>query len=483
METVVFELPSILPSFAGYCKGLVTQRSASGDDLRTSANSAAVSVADDAPVSLAGSAPVVSPIASRITCDGIVAQSGLSSPLFPYLSSLDTLHVSCWIDWQLNEFGMLLDYLQDYRLRLQEGDFGHVEEIALPFEQGMSFNLKRTGAGKYSYRLVSADVTILFSHHAPEAPTPNCRLEIGSLSCWSPGWKQIWEKFLTFIAFWKGNIVRQNIRRADFSADLLGCNFAETGFFDSNRWICKGSKKINSIEQEYVPSYKSFGKGDMMMRCYDKTMDLLRDSVKSDFFYKLWFDHTGYRPEYVTRVEFQVCRNVLKQFEVHTIDDLEQHLNSMWLYFTGSEDDGWARFCGESIPFEDRKAKNYRPYKVDALWQFVRSVRFSAALPEKLVRIHKKKPYFDFAKARRRVAGAMIAVCAAWGVPVHDYSLQDNRSFAFVYDALMEFRGQQLEEYIRRYEVKRNEMYQFGEAILQDGHDVIPTLMEVSSAT
>ncbi|MGR0483024.1 MAG: hypothetical protein ACTFAL_16950 [Candidatus Electronema sp. V4] len=37
------------------------------------------------------------------------------------------------------------------------------------------------------------------------------------------------------------------------------------------RWLTKAPKKISETYEFYQPNYISFGKGDFMARCYDKT--------------------------------------------------------------------------------------------------------------------------------------------------------------------------------------------------------------------
>ena len=461
MKTVTCELSSILPSSNDYCKGLNPSSSQSAD------------VSSSSP----GTEGVAKGITGRIPCDTSVVFPPHSLPV-SFLSGLDKLEVSCWVHWEVFGLGdTFLDSLGEARDQIRSNEFGRdVMEVPFDIGNGMSFNLSRLGAGKYPFVLKSADITILFSHHPADGRFPNCRLEVGSMSCWNPGWKDAWEKFLSLLKFNGGTLIKHNIRRGDLAVDLLECDFAETGFIDSSRWISKGSKKIHTVEEDYVPSYKSFGKGAMMLRCYDKTMELKNDSVKSDFFNAQWAEHLGFVPEHVTRVENQLCRRVLKDLGIHTVDDLEQNLNSIWLYCVGGEgQNGWSRFCSSIIPIHARRSKNHDSYSVDPLWEYIRSARFDSAPPVKLVRAPKPKPHFDFALARKRMASALLTVCAAWGIASHQFDLQDRRAFNFVHDSLQEARLYP-EDYLRKYDVKQNTYYQFGECSELDSEYVTPTI-------
>lgn len=466
MKTIACELPSIVPCSSGYCKGEVTPC----DQKAISENR----LADVSAASETGGAAGL--IAGRIPCDKLVVVPPSALPV-SHLAGLDKLEVSCWVSWDVSSsFTTILEDLAEARDELRNDDTKRdVMEVPYDFGNGISFNLGRLGAGKYPFVLKSADITILLSHHSPDGRFPNCRLEVGSMSCWQPGWQAVWAKFLSFLGVCNGSLFRHNVRRADLTVDLLGCDFAETGFIESSRWVCRGSGKIKTVEEHYIPSYKSFGKGAMMMRLYDKTMSLKEDAVKASFFWSLWAAHLGSVPDHVTRTEFQMCRNVLRTLQVHTMQDLEENLDSLWLYCVGSQKDGWARFCDRNIPAHARITKNQDSYEVDQLWEYIRSVRFSSFPAVKLIRERKPKPRFDFAAARKRVGSAMLTVCAAWGVSAHDHELQYKKAVAFVCDSLIEAK-MDCEEYLRKYKVKQNLCYTFGEYSEADDYDVIPNL-------
>ena len=109
-----------------------------------------------------------------------------AEPFDFYSAGLDKLMVSLWLDGK---------GLSDFRRSLQEfKDEFHDESLCGPevseraFDfgwEGVSFNMQRTGAGKYPYKLISGDITLLFSNHKATAPFPNCRIEIGSMSLYS----------------------------------------------------------------------------------------------------------------------------------------------------------------------------------------------------------------------------------------------------------------------------------------------------------
>ena len=326
--------------------------------------------------------------------------------------------------------------------------------------QGMSFNLFRTGAKKSPYKLSSGDITLLFSNHKHTASYPNCRLEIHSMSCWNPGWNAVYDRFLAFLEQLGCTVHRETVTEYHLTADLLGVDFTKTGLINYRRWIVKAPKKISPTYEYYKPNYISFGKGDFMLRCYDKTAELLHDEVKKDFFFNVWHDAAGYVPEHVTRIEFQIRRNVSKELEINTVEDLENGLDAIWQYCVGSSDGkqkGWARFCDKNISDKDRDNKHHNRYATADLWNFIRSVRFGKSRTE-VVPLERKKlrPQYDRERSVKQAVGLFTSICAADGMHPDDYDGHINRSFTLLYQAITEKYRTDRVEYVRKFETKRN---------------------------
>lgn len=75
-----------------------------------------------------------------------------------------------------------------------------------------------------------------------------------------------------------------------------------------------------------------FGSSQLMGRIYDKTFEITRS--KKGWFRDIWGRYGWDGKTTVVRVEFQFRRDVLKEFGVNTIDELQERLADMWRYCT-----------------------------------------------------------------------------------------------------------------------------------------------------
>ncbi|MCI5150244.1 MAG: hypothetical protein D3916_12800, partial [Candidatus Electrothrix sp. MAN1_4] len=269
--------------------------------------------------------------------------------------------------------------------------------------------LQRASAKKYPYVLKMGDVTLMFSNHDWTAQQPNCRVEIGSVSCWSPGWEHLINRIQSWLRVFGARIREEKVSELHVTVDIFGLSFVDSGFSDIRRWIC--SAKQYKIAGEYrTPNYFALGKGNFMMRIYDKVGELTPGSAKDIFFRDLWAKKLNApAPEDVTRIEFQIRREVSKELQINTIKDLKEKMNGIWEYCVNQ----WARFTEIPVTDQDRKNKNHQRYETAGLWEFVRSVRFEDALED--VVLERKRPVqLTNVKALIEIGtGCFLKACAA----------------------------------------------------------------------
>jgi hypothetical protein len=150
-----------------------------------------------------------------------------------------------------------------------------------------------------------------------------------------------------------------------------------------------------------------------MLRAYDKTGELVPGSAKDIFFRDLWAKKLNAAPpEYVTRIEFQLRRQVSKELQINSLKDLKEKMNGIWEYCVNQ----WARFTENPVTEQDRKNKNHQRYDTAGLWEFVRSVRFEDA-PKEVV-LERKKPVqlTDTEALIKQGTGCFLKACAALAV-------------------------------------------------------------------
>jgi hypothetical protein len=313
--------------------------------------------------------------------------------------------------------------------------------------------MSRTGAGKYPYKLQSGDIVLKFSNHKPTASFPNCCLEIHSMSCWNPGWEAVLDRFFELLKHLGCTICKQTITEHHITVDLMDVDFTKTGFIDIHRWIARAQDQKLCFK-DYIPNYVAFGKGDFMLRCYDKTAEVKDNQVKKDFFYNIWFDRAGYVPEHVTRIEFQIRRAVSRELEINTVDDLKSKLDAIWQYCVND----WCRFCAKKISAVDRKNKNQQRYSTAFLWEFVRSIRFGQAPVVKLER-KKQVPQTNMELLQKNGTGCLLSFCAALMMNPYDIDGHIMQCCNLVKEQIYANYKRDPTEYVRKIETKRNAAY------------------------
>ena len=129
-------------------------------------------------------------------------------------------------------------------------------------------------------------------------------------------------------------MVGEKVSRADLCVDLA-LPFPEIDL--TKEVVTRARTKINRLELDKVSSgtrstYYRIGSGGMLARIYNKSEEI-KVSHK-EWFKEIWLSQgwDGFTP--VTRFEFQLRREVLKDYSVNTFDELQARLADIWLYCT-----------------------------------------------------------------------------------------------------------------------------------------------------
>ena len=354
---------------------------------------------------------------------------------FRVVRNLDFLKVSFHIEWNLfvNSF---LDILEMMKKKVQDTD---KDSIPVFKENGFDWNLARTGTSKYTFRIKSGDVTLLFSRRKASHDIPNCRLEIGSLSCWSPGFFAIYERVKTFLTAYGAKIVKERVSEVHLAADFIGTDIKAVDLCDQGKWIAKArdfnphhtisldrrcrQSEPEPDELEFNPHFTNrrftgldMGKGNLMLRIYDKVTELKRTRAahKQQIFAEIWgmkqFDEHS-----VTRVEYQIRRPKLREFadaedkRIDTVGDLVGALRSLWAYLTTE----WTRHTSSQV----NRNHNQGKAKVSEFWQQVQAVVWTGVFG--YVRSHPPK-HKDIVMLRKQARGILMSVCASLEVEPND---------------------------------------------------------------
>lgn len=293
---------------------------------------------------------------ARITCSPQV------------VTGVDKLKVSVWLDWA---HPAIFERLANEKKSLQETSHNCRAIRLSQSETFNSYSLHRTGTQKFSYRLTTADITILLSSRPGTSALHNAQIEIGSLSCQIDA-QGIYREIIKALNALGASVVREKVSEVHLAADLVGLPMEKTDFANSEKWIKRADKFSVFFHRDRLSGI-SLGTGDIMFRAYDKILEMKtkRETAKQEFFAKKWGLANIDEIE-VTRCEFQLRRPVLKQFTVpvDTVSEIFDNLQALWGYCTHE----WARFCASSV---DRKNKNQSLSKLSEYWQLVQSAFFS----------------------------------------------------------------------------------------------------------
>ncbi len=406
--------------------------------------------------SAAGAERVVSPGANT----GITLAPQVVSPELPLLSfpdfpdvrvycGVDFFKVSYWVDWLDSSF---LDLLEMKKVLLQATEM----ETCVPLflDCGFDWNLYRTGTRFFKYRLRCGDVTLLLSDRDSEDTVPSIRLEIGSLTSQTKLRETLRdiEVFLQTVA--GAYVAREQVSEIHLAADFIGLDIKTLRLWDVTRWVTRAREFSNHFPQLRF-SGCTLGKGDLVLRCYDKGRELSRPGQehKQQVFCQLW-GMRKYDEQPVCRVEYQIRSEKIKQFRnddlpngVSTPEQVLSALGSLWRYFTAR----WARFMDSPV---DRSNKNQCHQDISSFWAMVSSLQWVDVLQVTRVNVVLRK---DIDSLVKQTVGCLMSVVAAYTDDVFDFDSINSTARELISSEFLEFQEDRKDEFVKRMQRKRNE--------------------------
>ncbi len=187
---------------------------------------------------------------------------------------------------------------------------------------GVEFLLHRSGSARgYPLIISNSDCTIEFG----EFNNPSFYVTYRSAALWrDSAWSQH-QKFL----IWAMQVGLETFRpetlsRVDFASDyhLPVIDFDE----DNVVTLCAKDSRYRDARRMQT---MTFGKGDIVLRIYNKVAEIIEKSHKT-WFYALWNGVC----EDVWRIEWQTRKNILRRFGIRTFADLEDQQGDLMRYLT-----------------------------------------------------------------------------------------------------------------------------------------------------
>lgn len=358
------------------------------------------------------------------------------------VNGLDFLKVSLWLNWHSNS---LLKELEALKTVAQAGD-----ESCITFHApgGFDWNLYRTGTSRYNYRLTSGDLTLLLNTRKSDGVVPNARFEIGSLSCWSPGFFTIYERVVRWLKLLDAEIVREVVSEVHLTADFINRDIQSLGIDEENRWVSR-THKFNIHRHRRMLSGIILGKGNLMLRIYDKVLELQKAPHKQAVFSEIW-KITPYNKHPVTRVEFQLRRPVLLEFEnkIETVKSLLFSLQAVWEYCTHS----WARFCQMPVNRNHNQSKATN----SPFWEDVSSVTWAVNYS---IERKKRRPNKNIDQIRANMRGLAMTYSAFYDAHPEDLDQIIGLAQKALQDDLIRLYKEDPHKFVEQMKRKSNEIY------------------------
>lgn len=270
------------------------------------------------------------------------------------------------------------------------------------------FSLQRMGKKFFPYRLRSGDITLCLSPREPENKIPNMSLEIGSLTC-QGDLDFFFLRFKRFLRMLGCKVVSEVVGHVDICADIAYA-IGDADIIDLSKQISRTEKTALYYSHKKF-SGSHIGTGVISCRIYDKIreMDDKQANEKIIFFHEKWYS-SGVPYNDVTRVEFQLRREFLKEIEITDFKSLVSKTNEIWAYCT----EKWLRYTSQSI---DRLNKNHKQSPVSEFWKIVQSAFFTA----QPVKRDKVVNTCNMEALGKQIRGCMTTILASAGFDRSDF--------------------------------------------------------------
>lgn len=206
---------------------------------------------------------------------------------------------------------------------------------------------------------------------------------------------------------WGGILAKERVSEVHLCADVVGQSLKDLPCTDEDYWITRAHRFAVFHNRRKLTGI-TIGKGDIMLRVYDKVAELAAKSThKQGFFANAWgletFDQTD-----VTRFEFQLRRKVITQFQpgINTVQDLTDHLQALWDYCVGD----WARLTATKV---DRDQRHQDRAVLHSVWDQLRAAIWTG---KKICERIQRQLQGDFDRLCKQAAGLSMSIASFCGL-------------------------------------------------------------------
>ena len=203
--------------------------------------------------------------------------------------------------------------------------------IGLP--SGRSCIFRPNGKGEnYRFHLQFEAYNLFIGIAARPGSSPNVYLSIDAKTLWFNGI----ETALSWIAedlrsIGGGSINFVQVSRVDLCSDFWVPGGLSYEFLLSHKVTHNRKGQLFLDDHDVETYYAGNKKTPILLRMYNKGVEVKQKGGSKLWFLDLWQRES---PEDVWRIEFEVKRRGLKEFGIHTLDDLKEKQAGLWVHLT-----------------------------------------------------------------------------------------------------------------------------------------------------
>jgi hypothetical protein len=161
-----------------------------------------------------------------------------------------------------------------------------------------------------------------------EFNNPSCFVTYRSQGLWRQSAMTLHDQFLAWAkSIGCGMQQPESLSRLDFCFDYSLNNRD----FDADSFVSLSDKDSQHRENGNIQTF-TLGKGDVVLRVYDKIAEIRQQSAK------VWFHELWGQDDHVWRIEWQVRKPILKAFMIRTFQDLQERQGALLNFLAESHD-------------------------------------------------------------------------------------------------------------------------------------------------
>jgi hypothetical protein len=161
-----------------------------------------------------------------------------------------------------------------------------------------------------------------------EFNNPSCFVTYRSQALWRQSASTLHDKFVAWATSVGCEMQQPKVFRGWISVSITRWR---SGTFDADSFVSLSDKDSQHRENGTVQTF-TLGKGDVVLRVYDKIAEIRQQSAK------VWFHELWGQNDHVWRIEWQVRKPLLKGFLIRTFVDLQERQGGLLHFLAESHD-------------------------------------------------------------------------------------------------------------------------------------------------